>query len=232
MSSAPAELPQWGPTGTSLAQTAYEAIKEKLILLRIGPGEPISETELADELGVGRTPIREALKRLEGDHLVVSYPRRGTFAAGVDIAELAAVTELRRALEPVAASAAAERANAQQRDDLRAAIERIRNFVAEAPEDSAGDGGAAEAFLRLDTLVHHTIYQACGNAHIADILARYHYLAMRIWALAAHRLPGIIEHAEDHIPLLEAIVDGQADKAATMTVEHIDEFERSLRAMF
>ena len=55
---------------------------------------------------------------------------------------------------------------------------------------------------------------------------------MRIWALAAHRLPGIIEHAEDHIPLLEAIVDGQADKAATMTVEHIDEFERSLRAMF
>ena len=84
----------------------------------------------------------------------------------------------------------------------------------------------------MDTLVHHTIYQACGNAHIADILARYHYLAMRIWALAAHRLPGIIEHAEDHIPLLEAIVDGQADKAATMTVEHIDEFERSLRAMF
>lgn len=232
MSSAPAELPQWGPTGASLAQTAYDAIKEKLILLRIGPGEPISESELADELGVGRTPIREALKRLEGDHLVVSYPRRGTFAAGVDIAELAAVTELRKALEPVAARAAAERATSEQRKDLHAAIERIRSFAGQAPEDSAGDTEAAEAFLRLDTLVHHTIYRACGNAHIADILARYHYLAMRIWALAAHRLPGIIKHAEEHIPLLESIVEGRADEAATMTVEHIDEFERSLRAMF
>ena len=90
-------MPQWGVGSTSMADRAYGAVKEKLVLLQIQPGSPINESELASELGVGRTPIREALKRLEMDHLVVSYPRRGTFATTVDIAELAEITELRLA---------------------------------------------------------------------------------------------------------------------------------------
>src|SRR4051794_41915764 len=64
---------------TSLADRAYVAIRDRLIMLDIRPGDPIDDDELAKELGVGRTPVREALKRLEGDLLVVSYPRRGAF---------------------------------------------------------------------------------------------------------------------------------------------------------
>src|SRR5437763_11184154 len=70
---------------TSLADKAYVAIRDRLIMLDIRPGEPIDDGDLARELGVGRTPVREALKRLEGDRLVVSFPRRGTFATGMDI---------------------------------------------------------------------------------------------------------------------------------------------------
>src|SRR3712207_4812566 len=62
---------------TSLADRAYVAIRDRLIMLDIRPGDPIDDDELSQALGVGRTPVREALKRLEGDRLVVSYPRRG-----------------------------------------------------------------------------------------------------------------------------------------------------------
>src|SRR5689334_23597367 len=72
----------------SLADKAYVAIRDRLIMLDIRPGDPIDDDALAQDLGVGRTPVREALKRLEVDRLVVSYPRRGTFATGMDISDL------------------------------------------------------------------------------------------------------------------------------------------------
>ena len=87
-------------------------------MLDIRPDEPIDDDQLAKELGIGRTPVREALKRLEGDRLVVSYPRRGTFATGVDIADLAHFSEIRVQLEPLAARRAAERASRATRAEL------------------------------------------------------------------------------------------------------------------
>ena len=91
MTAAPIEL---DAAPVSLADRAYLAIRDQLIMLDIQPGEPIDEYQLARSLGVGRTPSREALKRLEGDRLVVSYPRRGTFATGMDIADLAHISEM------------------------------------------------------------------------------------------------------------------------------------------
>ena len=88
VTAAPSDL---DTVGTSLADRAYVAIRDQLIMLEIRPGEPIDDDELARSLGVGRTPVREALKRLEGDRLVVTYPRRGTFATGMDITDLAQI---------------------------------------------------------------------------------------------------------------------------------------------
>jgi DNA-binding GntR family transcriptional regulator len=95
-----------GTSPGSLAEQAYLALRDRLIMLEIAPGEPLQEGRIAEELGVGRTPVREALKHLELDHLVVTYPRRGTFATTVDITALAAITQVRAALEPVAVRAA------------------------------------------------------------------------------------------------------------------------------
>src|ERR687890_274605 len=113
---------------TSLADRAYAAIRDRLIMLDIRPGDPIDDDQLAKDLGVGRTPVREALKRLEGDRLVVSYPRRGTFATGMDISDLAHISDIRAQLEPLAARRAAERtvrtAHAEL-EDLAARIEHL-----------------------------------------------------------------------------------------------------------
>src|SRR5262245_64537508 len=84
-------------------------------MLEIRPGAPISDDQLARELGLGRTPVREALKHLERERLVVAYPRRGTFATEVNITDLGHISDVRRQLEPVAAAAASHRATAVDR---------------------------------------------------------------------------------------------------------------------
>src|ERR671916_2005094 len=110
---------------TSLADKAYVAIRDQLIMLDIRPGEPIDDDVLAKSLGMGRTPVREALKRLEGDRLVVSFPRRGTFATGMEIADLAHISEIRVQLEPLAARRAAERASRKTRTELGELASRV-----------------------------------------------------------------------------------------------------------
>ena len=88
------------PSRTPLADRAYAVIQDQLIMLDIPPHAAIVEGELAEQLGVGRTPVREALKRLEVERLVVSYPRRGTFATGVDVADLGNISEIRSTSSP------------------------------------------------------------------------------------------------------------------------------------
>src|SRR5690242_2178719 len=108
-----------GDGDLSLAEQAYRHLRDRLIMLDIRPGEAINDGKIAADLGIGRTPVREALKRLESDHLVVSYPRRGTFATVVDITELADVSELRESLEPLAARRAAKLATPALRAEIR-----------------------------------------------------------------------------------------------------------------
>ncbi|MDQ4502389.1 GntR family transcriptional regulator [Sinomonas sp. ASV322] len=206
--------------GVSLADFAYQRLQDKLITLEIRPGEPINDGQLAAELGVGRTPVREALKRLETDHLVVTYPRRGTFATVVDITELAAISEIRELLEPLAARRAAENAGPHMRAELRAKAKEIGRV------DGSGD---RTALMRVDMSVHKLIYQAAGNAHLEDVLIRYDNLATRIWCLVIDRLPDLAHHVREHTRLLDAIADGDADAAASLTLEHVKSFEMAIR---
>lgn len=108
--------------GETLADRAYRVLRDRLVLLDIGPGEPLAESSLADEIGVGRTPLREALKRLEADHLVVTYPRRGTFATAVDLTDLAEISEIRGALVPLSPA----RCGGARRRSVRGAHRRAR----------------------------------------------------------------------------------------------------------
>lgn len=209
------------PSSTSLASYAYGQIKDRLIMLDILPGAPINDIELATDLGVGRTPIREALKRLETDHLVVSYPRRGTFATPVDATELGAISDIRQTLEPLAARRAAENATPSLRIEI--------HELAVALQDLHVHDGDRGAFIAEDMAIHQLIYRATGNAHLHDVLERYDNLATRIWCLVIDRLPEIEAHIRDHSPLLKAIADGEADLAAELALAHVTKFEEAIR---
>jgi DNA-binding GntR family transcriptional regulator len=211
------------PAAASLADRAYVAIRDQLIMLDIRPNEPIDDDELARDLGVGRTPVREALKRLEGDRLVVSFPRRGTFATGVDITDLAHISEIRVQLEPLAARRAAERSVRAVRDELGALAGTI-----EALDVAALD---RTELMRWDLTVHRAFYRAAGNPHLEDALVRYDNLATRIFCLFVDRLPTVDAHVQEHVELLRAIAAGEADRAEDLAREHVIGFERAIRAV-
>lgn len=206
--------------GPSLAEQAYRALRDQLIMLDIAPGEPLNEGRLAAQLAVGRTPLREALKRLELDRLVVSFPRRGTFATRVDITDLAAVTEMRELLEPLAASAAAARLSQADRAALQRADEEIRALA---------DGADRRAVMAADLAVHRRIYRAAANRHLEDSLLRLDNIATRIWCVVVDRLPDAVEHVREHGALLEAILDGEAEQAARLAREHVRHFDAAIR---
>jgi DNA-binding GntR family transcriptional regulator len=205
----------------SLADRAYLALRDWLTTLQIKPGEPIDDGRVASELEVGRTPVREALKRLEDDRLVVSYPRRGTFATGVEITDLAYINEIRVHLEPLAARRAAERATAGERAAIQDLLTRT---IDDLPAD-------ATDLMRLDMTVHRTIYRAAGNPHLEDVLIRYHNLVTRIFCLFLERLPDVADHINEHSAILQAILDGDGDTAADLTLKHVNGFEYGVRAV-
>jgi DNA-binding GntR family transcriptional regulator len=208
----------------SLADKAYLAIRDQLIMLEIEPGEPIDDDLLAKSLGMGRTPVREALKRLESDRLVVSYSRRGTFATGMDIADLAHVSEIRVQLEPLAARRAAERAPRATRTELADLAARVQEI------DIARTGHAE--LMRWDLTVHRAIYRAANNPHLEDVLIRYDNLATRIHCMFLDRLTTTDMHVvAEHVALLRAIAAGEADRADDLAREHVLGFERAIRAV-
>jgi DNA-binding GntR family transcriptional regulator len=205
----------------SLAERAYRAIRDRLVMLEIRPGAPINEEQLGQSLGVGRTPVREALKRLQYERLITTYPRRGTFATEVNITDLAHISEVRQELEPLAAAQAARRATAADRATLTALHQELES--AGSPGQDAGE------LMRLDLRVHRAIYAATHNPYLEDTLVRHDNLATRIWCLFIDRLSDMAGHVEEHGPLIEAIVAGDPDKAAQLARSHVEGFEQAIR---
>jgi DNA-binding GntR family transcriptional regulator len=215
-------LPPAEDAALSQAEAAYRQLRDKLIMLEIRPGEPINDGQLAAELGFGRTPVREAIKRLEVDHLVVSYPRRGTFATTVDFTELADVSEIRELLEPLAARRAATRANAAMRRELLDVATAIAELEDPSPAES-------RELMRYDLTVHRLIYRAAANPHLEDTLIRYDNLATRIWCLVLDKVPSVSGHITEHVELLKAVAEGDADRAGELALHHVTSFEETIR---
>jgi DNA-binding GntR family transcriptional regulator len=210
------------PMGLSNADRAYDLVRDRLVMLDIRPGEPIDDNRLGVELGFGRTPVREALKRLERERLVVAYPRRGTFATAVDMTDLADISEIRKQLEPTAAARAARTAS----QEVRARLSELADEIAAISDDEG-----PHELLRRDVEVHREIYRAAGNPHLEGILLSLDAHATRIWCMFLDRLPGVAEHVREHVDLLHAIVAGDEDKAAELTLAHVEGFEQAIRQL-
>ena len=200
----------------SLADRAYEAIRELIITLELEPGAVINERELIERIGIGRTPVREALRRLAQEHLVEVYPRRGMFVAAVDVRELARLSEVRAVLEAEAARLAAERATDAERAELRALIAEIGGDL-----DDRG-------LIELDERIHRAIYRCSHNDLLEDTLEQYYMLALRIWMIALDRQHELKDAVGEHRTLLEAIHDGDGARAAATMRGHVEDFEQAM----
>ena len=205
-----------------LADRAYADLRDRIVTLAIAPGAPIDEDLLGEELGIGRTPVREAIKRLALENLVAVFPRRGTFASEINITDLADISDVRTQLEGHAAFRAAQRLTEAQRAEL-----------AELAEELASSQGSddVQALMALDTRVHRFIHHCAGNPYLEETLGRYFNLSLRIWYLVLDRLPHLFARVHEHDELLRAIAAGDAPRARQVLAAHIETFEREIRSV-
>jgi DNA-binding GntR family transcriptional regulator len=201
------------------ADRAYAAVREMIVSLELRPGAVIDERSLMGRLGIGRTPLREAVRRLAQERLVEVFPRRGTFVTSVEIRDLAQLAEVRLVLETHAAGLAAERAG----DDDRAALQAL---IDELPHESTL--GTRE-LIALDERIHRQVYRCTHNAFLEATLEEYYVLALRIWYLALDRARELEQAVLGHRELLEAIRDGDAEEAASTMRQHVQDFEQAMR---
>jgi DNA-binding GntR family transcriptional regulator len=208
--------------GELMADRAYAEMRDRIVTLRIPPGSPIDEDALGKELEMGRTPVREAIKRLSFENLVTVFPRRGTFASEINITDLAHIADVRVQLEGHAAYRAAERIAAAQHEQLEALLDELDRSDATADVDE---------LMRLDARVHRFVYHCADNPYLEETLGRYFNLSLRIWHLVIDRLPNLSASVLEHRALLTAIRDGEADRARTIAGEHVITFEREIRSV-
>ena len=205
--------------GASLAEQAYGAIRGMIVSLELAPGDAIREPELTAKLGIGRTPVREALRRLALERLVEVYPRRGMFVTTVDVRDLARLCEVRAVLEPEAARLAAERATRPDLEELNALIEELLD---RRRRDD-------RALIDLDERIHRTIYRMSHNQLLEETLEWYYTHALRIWMLALDRTRTLQSAVLEHHELLDAIARGKGERAADLMRAHVEHFEQAMR---
>ncbi|MDP9401648.1 MAG: GntR family transcriptional regulator [Actinomycetota bacterium] len=203
------------PTPGLVAERAYFELRDRIVTLRLPPGACLREDELMAELDLGRTPLREAIKRLTLEHLVDVRPRRGTYVTDVHAADIAQITEVRAPLEGHAAQLAAQRMD----DALRAEAHGLVDAL-EALEPADG-----EALMRADERVHRFAWRAAGNGYLAATLEGYYALSLRVWYLVLDRVPGLSATVHDEHRLLEALLAGDGDAAGERMREHVLAFE-------
>ena len=210
------------PPRELLADRAYAELRDRIVTLKIAPGAPIDEDALGAELEIGRTPVREAIKRLALENLVTVFPRRGTFASEINITDLADISDVREQLEGHAAYRAAQRITPAQSAELQALLGEL--------SESAGSE-QVEALMGLDARIHRFVHRCTGNPYMEETLGRYFSLSLRIWYLVLDRLPHLFARVHEHEDLLRAIGAGDPDRARSVMVEHIETFEREIRAV-
>jgi DNA-binding GntR family transcriptional regulator len=207
----------------SRAERAYVQLREQIIRVELPPGTLLREDELTQRLGAGRTPVREALQRLQRDGFVTVLPRRGTLVSEINITDLAAIYEVRMRLESWASRLAAERVTEEDRAEARSLSDEL----------AAVAGDDYEALLSLDRRVHRFVYRCAKNPFLAETLDQYHNLSLRILHVAMKRYPALTPRLEDVVheqrTVLDAIVRGDGETAERVAVAHISTFERAIR---
>lgn len=201
-----------------LREMVFESLREAIIQGRLKPGERLMEIQLAEEMGVSRTPVREAIRKLELEGFVVMVPRKGAYVAGISVKDIVDVFEVRAALEGLAAGLAAERITEEELEELERAL--VKTY-----EVSSYD---LEALVETDTKFHELIYRASRNERLAQIITN---LADQIQRFRTTSLsqPGRTIHAlEEHKQIVEAISERNVELAQTLAREHIENAEQSL----
>lgn len=205
----------------SLTERAYKQLEEMITTLQLAPGAVVSEATLSKRLGIGRTPIREALQRLAREKLVMVLPRRGIVVAEVNVRTQLRLIELRREVERLLARLAARRASDEERQAFRDIA---------AGMEQAAVGNDDLTFMRLDHQLNTLLIAAARNEFTAGAMAMMNGLSRRFWYIHYKQVADLPLAARLHAAEALAIAAGDEDAAAQASdklIDYIDEFARA-----
>lgn len=200
----------------TLADRAYQKLEEMLVTLQLRPGTLLSEQVLAKTLEVGRTPVREALRRLEHSGLVVILPRRGILVSELNVQTQLNLLETRREIERLLARLSAQRASADQRKEFAQISAELQQLSEHSDETM---------FARLDNRLTELEYEACRNVFAVRSMSMMHGLSRRFWVAHYRNYASLLDTAALHADLAAKIGGGDAASAAAASDALLDYIE-------
>ena len=204
-----------------LREIVCEVLRDAIRGGILKPGEWLKENDLADELLVSRTPVREAIRKLEQEGYVVTVPRRGAYVASVSIRDINEIFEIRAALEALACELAAERITDEEQERL----ERLLVAIGRAIEEHD-----MERIVRTDIEFHELLYQAARNERLLSIIGNLREQLTR-FRTTSMSYPGRLKATlEEHRIIVEAIAQGDVKAARKAAEHHMEKSEQTLLA--
>ncbi len=202
-----------------LREIVFETLRDAIINQTLEPGERLMEIQLADEMGVSRTPVREAIRKLELEGLVIMVPRKGAYVAGISVKDIHEVFEVRAALEGLAASLAAQRITPEELDEME------KSLFVEAGEI---DGNNLRSIVEIDTTFHDLLYKTARNEKLVQMVNNLQEQLQRFRSASLAR-PGRSKTAlEEHRKILEALALRDSKLAQALAIEHIENAETAM----
>ena len=196
-----------------LREMVYEELKMQILTGTIIPGTRMMEVELAEEMGVSRTPIREAIRKLEKEGLVTIEPRRGAYASQISTDDMVEILEVRQNMEGLAAFFAASRMKPEQMRELEDVSKKYNQAVAD---------GNMQDMITYDTRFHRIIVESCNNKFLVQMIEQLQELVLRFRYIYYDNFRRAENMPEEHQTILEAIENGDADAARQAADIHID----------
>jgi DNA-binding GntR family transcriptional regulator len=203
----------------SLVAKAYEEIKEKIITLYFLPGQYLNEAAISGLLQLGRTPVHQALQRLELEGLVEIMPRKGVVVLPDSISEIIKILESRAAVEAELAKAAADRVSADGGKELLALANATRHLK---------NGPGIDEFIACDRAFHRKLAEHSGNSVLRDFAQQLHERSIRYWYLHLWQTMDVQATTRQHAAIAEAIARHDGERAAAAMREHIDSLKSRL----
>ena len=202
----------------SIADQVFEVLELNILSGQYERGELLTEIRLSEQLGVSRTPIREALRRLEQEHIIESTSK-GVKVIGISREDIADICAIRLRLEGLAARWAAERADESGIAQLKEIVELQEFYTQKEDPDS---------IKNADSRFHQTIYALCGSNCMRDTLEPLHRKLLKYRRVSVSRQSRAQKSLEEHRAIYQAIADHDGEKAERLTVLHVENARDSI----
>ena len=202
-----------------LRETVCEALRDAIRRGILEPGERLMEVQLAEELGISRTPVREAIRKLEQEGYVIMMPRRGTYVSDVSVKDIKEIFEIRSALESLSTELATMRIEPEELEKLQSLLVEIEGHI---------KNNDMEKIVATDVEFHGLLYQVSRNARLVAIISNLMEQLARFRTLAMSYPGRLKETLKEHRAMVEAIAAGDANAAREAAERHMEQAEETL----